>query len=238
MIGPKNEAESSHFLGLSGQGSFDKRSVRRSGEDVASRVDISIMGCSAVTHPAPYSETCDTFRAADRSAVRTGSGSPFLIDLFERRAGRNRLVAQLVSQGRPARVSCGIRHAGSGDAGRVHIAHGDKVKVADKPRRQVMQEVTSRIDDARVNVRSLPFLSGALRLGKLTGEPLKIARVLNLLAGRKGRQILQAEVDSNRTLNRSRFGFRNLDAEIDVPSPARVLAKTGAITQLCAGGQF
>ena len=61
-----------------------RATFRPSKQQVPSRVDIPIVRGPAVrAMPMPHSKTCDTFRAADASAIGTGPGRKSFVDDFE-----------------------------------------------------------------------------------------------------------------------------------------------------------
>jgi hypothetical protein len=103
--------------------SLIRRSMPRTEEDIQSRVDVTIMQYATLrTYPASYSEVCDTFRPRLACAKRTDSGGERFIDFLVPGSVRKRFVAEHVSEGRPARIENGLRHAGFGESGGIHIA--------------------------------------------------------------------------------------------------------------------
>jgi hypothetical protein len=65
--------------------SFSKRSVPRSDEDIDCRVYVAVMNRTALdTLPSSYSEVCDTFWAAGRTAARADSGTTGLVHFLKR----------------------------------------------------------------------------------------------------------------------------------------------------------
>src|SRR3984893_11289598 len=112
------------------------------------------------TYPASYSELCDTFRPRFASAKRTVSGRARFIDFLVPGPARKRFVAEHVSEGRPARIKHGLRHAGFGESGGVHIADRDVIEVSNDTGRELVVKVTACMGDARVKVGLLtPFVS-------------------------------------------------------------------------------
>src|SRR5882672_5640519 len=85
---------------LKGGDSLSRRSMSRTEEDIASRVDITIMRDATLsTYPASYSEVCDTFRPRLAGARRTDSGRERFIHFLVPSPVRNRFVAEHVSEG-------------------------------------------------------------------------------------------------------------------------------------------
>src|ERR1700690_2381388 len=100
---------------LKGGDSLSRRSMSRTEEDIASRVDITIMRHSPLrTYPTSYSEFCDTFRPRLASARRTDSGRERFIDFLVPSPVRKRFVAEHVSEGRPACIEDRFRPVGFG----------------------------------------------------------------------------------------------------------------------------
>src|SRR5712671_4968112 len=74
--------------------------MSRTEEDIASRVDITIMRDATLsTYPASYSEVCDTFRPRLTRARRTDSGRERFIDFLVPSPVRSRFVAEHASEG-------------------------------------------------------------------------------------------------------------------------------------------
>src|ERR1700681_1475263 len=82
------------------------------------------------TYPASYSELCDTFRPRLACARRTDSGRERFIDFLVPSPVRSRFVAEHVSEGRPACIEHGLRQAGLGESGGIHIADRDVVELS------------------------------------------------------------------------------------------------------------
>src|SRR5713226_4807419 len=139
--------------------SLSRRSMSRTEEDIQSRVDITIMRDATLnTYPASYSEVCDTFRPRLAGARRTDSGRERFIHFLVPSPVRRRFIAEHVSEGRPACIENGLRQAGLGESGGVHIADRDVVELSNEAGREFMVKVTASVDDARVQVsRATPF---------------------------------------------------------------------------------
>src|ERR1700730_6190960 len=158
--------------------------MSRTEEDIASRVDITIMRDTTLsTYPASYSEVCDTFRPRLAGARRTDSGRERFIHFLVPSPVRSRFVAEHVSEGRPACIEHGLRQAGLGESGGVHIADRDVVELSNDAGRELMVEVTARIGDSRVEVSRLTPFAGALRSSEFVSQPPQRLRVLDLLPG-------------------------------------------------------
>jgi hypothetical protein len=113
-----------------GGDSLSRRSMSRTEEDIASRVDITIMRDATLrTYPASYSEVCDTFRPRLAFARRTDSGRERFIHFLVPSPVRSRFVAEHASEGRPACIEHRLRHAGLGESGGVYIADRDRACV-------------------------------------------------------------------------------------------------------------
>jgi hypothetical protein len=105
--------------------------MSRTEEDILSRVDITIMRDSTFrTYPGSYSEVCDTLRPRLACARRTDTGRKRFIHFLVPSPVRSRFVAEHVAKGRPAGIKHGLRQAGLGESGGVHIAHRDVIEFA------------------------------------------------------------------------------------------------------------
>src|ERR1700692_3148875 len=137
--------------------------MSRTEEDILSRVDITIMRNTTLsTYPASYSEVCDTFRPRIACARRTDSGRERFIDFLVPSPVRNRFVAEHASEGRPAGIKDGLRQAGLGESGGVHIADRNIVELSNDAGRELVVKVTAGVGDTRINVRRLTPFAGAL----------------------------------------------------------------------------
>ena len=126
--------------------------MSRTEEDIQSRVDVTIMRYATLrTYPTSYSEVCDTFRPRLACAKRTVSGGERFIDFLVPGPVRKRFVAEHVSEGRPARIENGLRQAGFGESGGVHIADRDVIEVSNDAGRELVVKVTAGVGDSRVN---------------------------------------------------------------------------------------
>src|ERR1700738_707932 len=100
--------------------------MSRTEEDIQSRVDVTIMRYATLkTYPTSYSEVCDTFRPRLACAKRTDSGRERFIHFLVPSPVRRRFVAEHAAEGRPARIKDGLREAGLGESGGIHIADRD-----------------------------------------------------------------------------------------------------------------
>src|SRR6516164_4478932 len=101
-------------------------------ENVYRSIGITIMYRTAITpYPLSYSKVCDTFRPrlGQSAASRADLGGKTFVHFFVPRAMLNSLVREHASKGRPACIENGLRHAGLGESGSVHITHRDVIEV-------------------------------------------------------------------------------------------------------------
>jgi hypothetical protein len=154
------------------------------------------------TYPAPYSELCHTFRPRLGMARRTDSGRERFIHFLVPSSVRDRFVAEHAPEGRPASIEHGLRQAGLGESGGIHIADGDIVELSHDARRELVVKVTAGIGDTGVNVRRLTSFTGALRGSEFLGQLPQMPRVLDLLPDREGREVFEAQVDANPAAHR------------------------------------
>src|ERR1700730_17561587 len=172
--------------------------MSRTEEDIESRVDITIMRDTTLsTYPASYSEVCDTFRPRLAGARRTDSGRERFIHFLVPSPVRNRFVAEHASEGRPACIKDGLRQAGLGKSGGIHIADRDVIELSNDAGRELVVKVTACIDDARVEVGRLTSFAGPLRGGEFVRQLPEKPRVLDLLSVGQGREVFKAQVDAN-----------------------------------------
>src|SRR6202051_3759911 len=138
---------------LKGRDSLNRRSMSRTEEDILSRVDITIMRYTTLrTDPASYSEVCDTFRPRLARARRTVSGRERFIDFLVPGPVRNCFVAEHASEGRPAGVENGLRQAGLGEPGGIHIADRDVIELSNDAGRELVVKVTAGVGGKGGNV--------------------------------------------------------------------------------------
>src|SRR5215470_8316781 len=151
------------------------------------------------TSPVPHSKACDTFRASDACAVGTGLGSPFLADDFESNSVPQGFIAELLPQHRPAGVEHGFCHPRLRQSGRVHVADNHTAMLAHKPRRFPMQKMLPAILRPGVQCSRTAFLSSPLCQGR------------------------------SRPWASLRLSLSHLDLNVEIPTPAGVLGKTGRL---------
>src|SRR5277367_5331559 len=136
--------------------SLCRRSISRTEEDIATRVGIPIMQDTTLgTYPASYSEVCDTFRPRLAVAKRTDSGRERFIHLLVHSPVRSRFIAEHASEGRPASIQDGLRQAGLGESGGIHIADRDVIELSNDSGRELVMKVTAGMGDTGVNVGRL-----------------------------------------------------------------------------------
>lgn len=181
-----------------------------------------------LTSPPPHSKTCDTFRAADASAIGTGLGRPSFADHFKRCAGLKAFVLQHRSEHRPASIRNGLRHSRLLELSRVYIANDDAAVLAHNPRRVLMQEVTPAILCLRMQRTNAPLLSSALSQSQPSFMLPVERRHLDLASVTESCKVLQAQINRD-CLASLGGGMSNLCLHIEVPAPAGILCKTRAL---------
>src|SRR3982750_664584 len=120
---------------------------------------------ATVTHPAPYSELCDTFRAAACAARRTQSGTVSLVDFHVFNSVPHGLVAELLAERGPAGVEDGLRHVRLRQLGSAHVADDDLSMAAHEPRADPVQLVLAAVGGFCVGRLYSPLSSRPLRFG-------------------------------------------------------------------------
>jgi hypothetical protein len=210
--------------------------MSRTEEDIASRVDITIMRDTTLsTYPASYSEVCDTFRPRLACARRTDSGRERFIDFLVPSPVRSRFVAEHVSEGRPASIQDRLRQVGLGESGGVHITNRDIVELSNDAGRELVVKITARVANARVNVSNLRALTSPLRGGEFIGQLPQKLRVLDFFAVRQGSEIFEAQVNPNAGSHRPRLGLRDLYDDVQEPVPACIAGEVCAVLDLAFG---
>lgn len=179
--------------------------------------------------PISYSKLCDTFRPRRATARRTELGGKPFVNFLVHTAAPNGFIAKHVSEAGPARVKNGLRHAGFGEAGGVHVAHRNIVELVDDPAGRLVKVIPTSVVDLGVDLGGKAFLPCPLGFCELPGERRQVARIDDLLASGKGRKVLQAEVDAYRRSQRGWSDVGNFHNDVQIPSPARVLGKTASV---------
>lgn len=191
-------------------------------KNVPSRVHVAIVRRSTTgALPVPYSETCDTFRAADCTAVRTGSGSVSFVGFNIPSPMPSGFIGELVAEHRPASVEHGLCHPRLSQLLRVHIADDDQFVLPGDPRGLLVKVMAPSVGDLGVDCSDAALVSGPLRNGKLS---LISAIVLERRdAGAIGADGKRLEPEINPDLARSgRQVVDNLALIADVPAASRV----------------
>jgi len=183
------------------------------------------------TLPFSYSKTCDTFRPLVRHSAtrRAGLGGESFIYFLVPCAMLNSLVRKLISEGRPACIKNGLRHAGFCESCRVHITYGDVIKLSYDAMRKLVNEVAALGRDLRVNLSRLPLLARTLGFAKRFFELAVVTWVVDLLASGKRSEILEAQVNANTTINLAARNIFNINDNVQKPVAARVLRKVASI---------
>jgi len=204
-------------------------------QDIESSILIPIMySATFATSPKSLIQVGPTFWTAvgDSSAARARLRGKSFIHLLKPSPVRNRFVAEHVSEGRPASIKNRLRHAGFGESGRVHVAHGDVIKLSDDARGELMVEIAPRIGNAGVNIGSLALLSGALRNCEPFLKFVEMARVGDLLARGHGGEVLQSEINTDALYGLAAISLCNLNDDVEKPIAATVSGKVRAVLDL------
>jgi hypothetical protein len=196
-------------------------------KNVSCGVNVTVMDRAATTSPLSYSNLCDTFRAAAYTARRTQLGSPSFVNLDITRSVPAGLIAEHVTEHRPASVIHGLCHPRLTKLGRVHIADDDQFVLASNLGARLMQMVLSRIDDFSVNSLGAAFVAGALRYRK----PVFISAVMPQCRHRQTVaaccKCLEAKIDANPSVPGSPI-INLVHMEADIPAPKGVFDKAAA----------
>jgi hypothetical protein len=198
-------------------------------ENVARRVHVSIVRRAATrAFPAPYSKSCDAFRASDHTTIGAGLGSPSFGGLHKTCAVLASLVAEHVSEHRPASIRDGLCHRRLPELGGIHIADNDQRVFARNPGTRLVQLIAARIRDLGVNGLGPVAVSGPLS-GRQCGFifPVVLERG-NGVAIAARRQRLEAKIYTDRSCS-GRKGFGYLALKGDVPATTGILNKSAGL---------
>lgn len=216
--------------------SLNRRSMSRAEKQVSRSISVPVvLGAAVSANPLSLIQSRPTFRPGYASACGAGLRTKGFVDFLVPRPFSNGFVGEHRTEGRPARIIDGLRHAGFGEAGRVHITHGDVVELSDDASRELVQEVPACISCLGMQLGSKALLTGPLRLPKPFLDGLEVPRVADrLTVGQRGK-MLQPEVDAYPVLDTPRLRFGNFNGDVQEPVAASVLAKVRSITDLAFG---
>ena len=193
---------------------------------------------TAIAGPLSYSQSRDTFRprrAVFRPARRTGLGGTAFVDFLERGPVRDRLVAELASEGRWMRrrrsspswfwrasrpTRCRLRCNRNAAPDRARACAGSRHGHSPPWR-------------AASRYAACAFAPVALS----PAFPPRIDRTGHsaVFSGRKCGEVFQAEIDANTRTDRSGLNIGHLDHDVEKPVAAGVLCKVGSILDLAFG---
>ena len=176
----------------------------------------------------PYSETCDTFRAADCTAAGTGSGSVSFVGLDVAGSVPSGFVFEHAAERGPASVEYGFCHPRLGQFRRAHIADDDQFVFTSNPRGLLVKVVTPRVGDLGVDRLDASLVPGPLRNSKLGLVSAVVFERRNAGAVRADGQRLESEVDAD-VARAGREIVGNLTLKADIPTTSRVLRKAATL---------
>lgn len=174
------------------------------------------------TFPAPHSETCDTFRAAEASALRTGSGRVSLVNLDIHGLPSGKFIPQHMPEHRPAGVGNGFCHPCLFELGGVHIADSDQTVFSRQFGTGDVKMMTASIGNLSMDSLGAPSVAGPLSDGELLLVLPVVAKSRDFLTVAACGERLEAEVDTNLAIACDEVIF-DLALEGDIPPPASVL---------------
>lgn len=152
----------------------------------------------------------------------------------ERRAISNGFVREHRAEGRPTGIVDGLSKVGFAEAGGVNVANVNVTEPANYGRGSLMKVIAALVRNLGVEPFLQAFFVTALGLSQaFLGFAVKALPVDLLAIGQRGER-RKAQVDSYRISGLLR-GFCDLNAEVEVPVPASVLGKSGAIQDLAFG---
>ncbi len=180
------------------------------------------MRSAAGTFPLSYSETLQSSRTADASALRTGLGSPSFVGFDVYRLPSGSLVSQHRPERTPPGVVDGLCHLRPAESGCVHIADDDQSVFSGNPRRLLMKIVTAGVGDLSSD-RSRPLsAAGSLRPGKRRLALSVVTQRRDFLSGAQRRERGKAKVDADLVVA-CRKVISDFALEADVPASTGIL---------------
>lgn len=201
-------------------------------QNIFSRVHITIMQTAAFrASPASYSKARDTFRPriGQGATIRAGLGGKTFIHFLVPRAMPNGLVREHVSEGRPACIKNGLRHAGFGESSGVHIANRDVIELCNDPGRELVQQVGAAVLDLGVYRLSATALVGSLGGSKGWFRSPVNPRGVDLFTIGECGEVFQSEVDPNAFERLSSRAALNFNDDIQEPVPLAVSGEAASI---------
>lgn len=174
------------------------------------------------TFPAPHSETCDTFRAAEASALRTGSGSVSLVNLDIHGLPSGKFIPQHMPEHRPAGVGNGFSHPCLFELGGVHIADSDQTVFIRQFGTGDVKMMTASVSYLCMDSLSALFVAGPLSHGELSLILPVVAKSGDFLPVAACSERLEAEVDTDLAIACDHIVF-DIALERDVPPATSVL---------------
>ena len=175
-----------------------------------------------------YSKLCDTFRAADCTAVRTRLGSPSLIDFNVTRPVPAGFIFEHVPQHRPTCIENGFSHPGLGKLCGADIADNDKLVFASYLSARFVELILAHIRNLGMDCLDAALVTRALCDGQ---HSLILAVVLqgrNSVTVAARCKCLQPEINPDLPV----AGWQivgNLALETDVPTITRILSKASGL---------
>src|SRR6185436_14507785 len=186
-----------------------------------------MVNTAAIANPVSHSQTCDTFRAAARTARGTGHGTSTLVGLDVSRPVPHGFVAEHRPKAGPRRVQDGLCHPGLRHRLGVHVAYNDQLIGLHKFRGLLMQVVSSGVDNLRVDCLRTTLVASALRHSQCSLVFPVVSKVGDLRSIGHRRQSIQPEVDADFARSAGIVGC-NLDLEVEIPAPLCVLGEAAA----------
>jgi hypothetical protein len=149
-------------------------------------------------------------------------GSPSFVDFYISRSVPAGLVAELIAQHRPTSVQDRLCHPGPSELGRADIADDDQLVIASDPSGPLMQMVTPRVGDLRMDGADTLLVPGALLDGKrsLISAVMPLGRNCNAItASGEG---FKPKIDTDPAISGGQC-ICDLALKHDVPTTARIL---------------
>jgi hypothetical protein len=213
---------------LKGGDFCNQRATFRPEKKINSSIGIPIVqNTAAATSPLSHSQTCDTFRAAARTARRTGHGTSSLVGLDVNSPVPHGFVAEHRSKTGPGRIQDGLGHRGLRHRLGADIATDDQLVFPHQPGGLLVQMVASGVDNLCMDRFRPALIAGALRLPQGPLVFSVVPKVLDFRPVRHRGQRLQPKVDTD-FARATVFVRPDFDLKIEIPASPSVLSKTAA----------
>ena len=220
---------------LRNAGSFYKGSMPRTGKDITSRINVTVVTSTAIgAIPLPYSKTCDTSRPLRRqtAARRTGLGGESFIYFQKGRSVRNRFIAELISKSRPSYVTNRFCHHRFLQAGSVHVSNSNKIETPNNICGSFVMKILSAIRNLYMNRISQTLFLSPLSLPKFFFKVSEMVRIDDLFTIGQNGEVFKTKINSNTRFNFFLIPIWQFQNEIQIPIPLSIFGETRSVANV------